>query len=92
MTFLFPKAARSPDGELGLTLYKREDDSASLGLRFKARFRLPNLESYQYLFVGNDDRREIVTDQPDTFTRQQQLLRGDRPRQRVLRRDRRRLA
>ena len=27
--------------------------------------------------MGNDDRREIVSDQPDTFTRQQQLLRGD---------------
>ena len=73
----FSEGGKVTNGELGLTLYKREDDSASLGLRFKARFRLPNLESYQYLFVGNDDRREIVTDQPDTFTRQQQLLRGD---------------
>lgn len=73
----FSEGGKVTHGELGLTLYKREDQSASLGLRFKARFRLPNLASYQYLFVGNDDRREIVTDQPDTFTRQQQLLRGD---------------
>jgi len=70
-------AGKVTDGEVGLSLYKREDESASLGLRFKARFRLPNLASYQYLFVGNDDRREIVSDQPDTFTRQQQLLRRD---------------
>lgn len=73
----FSNGGKVTHGELGLSLYKREDDSASVGLRFKARFRLPNLESYQYLFVGNDDRREIVTDQPDTFTRQQQLLRND---------------
>ena len=73
----FSEGGKVTNGELGLSLYKREDDSASLGVRFRARFRLPNLASYQYLFVGNDDRREIVTDQPDTFTRQQQLLRGD---------------
>lgn len=73
----FSEGGKVTDGEVGLSLYKREDDTASLGLRFKARFRLPNLASYQYLFVGNDDRREIVSDQPDTFTRQQQLLRGD---------------
>lgn len=73
----FSEGGKVTDGEVGLSLYKREDDAASLGLRFKARFRLPNLASYQYLFVGNDDRREIVSDQPDTFTRQQQLLRGD---------------
>ncbi|MBP7132636.1 MAG: hypothetical protein KBA70_07730 [Aquabacterium sp.] len=73
----FSEGGKVTDGEVGLSLYKREDESASLGLRFKARFRLPNLASYQYLFVGNDDRREIVSDQPDTFTRQQQLLRRD---------------
>lgn len=73
----FSEGGKVTDGEVGLSLYKREDASASLGLRFKARFSLPNLASYQYLFVGNDDRREIVTDQPDTFTRQQQLLRSD---------------
>ncbi|RZI79849.1 MAG: hypothetical protein EOP38_24250 [Rubrivivax sp.] len=73
----FEEGGKVTDGELGLNLYKREDQSATTGVRFKARFRLPNLESYQYLFVGNDDRREIVSDQPDTFSRQQQLLRGD---------------
>ena len=74
----FSEGGKVTDGEVGLSLYKREDASASLGLRFKARFNLPNLASYQYLFVGNDDRREIVTDQPDTFSRQQQLLRSER--------------
>lgn len=73
----FEEGGRVTDGELGLNVYKRQDQPSSVGVRFKARFRLPNLESYQYLFVGNDDRRDIVTDQPDTFSRQQQLLRGD---------------
>lgn len=73
----FAEGGKVTNGELGLNVYKRQDQSSTVGVRFKARFRLPNLESYQYLFVGNDDRREIVTDQPDTFSRQQQLFRGD---------------
>ena len=32
----FSEGGKVTNGELGLTLYKREDDSASLGLRFKA--------------------------------------------------------
>lgn len=64
-------------GELGFSLHRRENEAANVGIRFKARFHLPNLASYQYLFVGNDDRRDIVTDQPESFTRQQQLLRND---------------
>ena len=74
----FSQGGKVTDGQIGLSLYKREDQPRSLGLRFKARFTLPNLESYQYLFVGNDDRRSIVSDQPDTFTRQQQLLRREK--------------
>jgi hypothetical protein len=73
----FSQGGKVTDGEVGWNIYKREHESATRGIRFKARFRLPNLESYQYLFVGNDDRRDIVSDQPDTFSRQQQLLRND---------------
>ena len=29
-----------------------------------ARLRLPNLERYHHLFIGNDDHQRIVTDQP----------------------------
>jgi hypothetical protein len=75
----FSQGGKVTDGEVGWNIYKREHESATRGIRFKARFRLPNLESYQYLFVGNDDRRDIVSDQPDTFSRQQQLLRNDTP-------------
>ncbi len=73
----FSQGGKVTDGELGWSRYKRQDQPTTSGWRFKARFRLPNLESYQYVFVGNDDRRDIVTDRPDTFSRQQQLLRGD---------------
>ncbi len=73
----FSQGGKVTNGELGWNVYKREDQPATTGIRFKARFKLPNLESHSYIFVGNDDRREIVTDQPDTFSRQQQLLRGD---------------
>lgn len=73
----FSQGGKVSDGELGWNIYKREHESATRGIRFKARFRLPNLASYRYLFVGNDDRRDIVSDQPDTFSRQQQLLRND---------------
>ncbi len=74
----FAQGGKVTDGELGWNRYKRQDLPASSGLRFKARFRLPNLASYQYVFVGNDDRQDIVTDRPDAFSRQQQLLRGDK--------------
>ncbi|MFZ4551550.1 MAG: hypothetical protein ACOYNB_06995 [Aquabacterium sp.] len=73
----FSEGGKVSNGELGWTVYKREDQPSTTGIRFKARFKLPNLESHSYLFIGNDDRREIVTDQPDTFSRQQQLLRND---------------
>ncbi len=74
----FAQGGKVTDGELGWNRYKRQDLPATSGLRFKARFRLPNLASYQYAFVGNDDRQDIVTDLPDAFSRQQQLLRGDK--------------
>lgn len=73
----FSEGGKVTQGELGLSLQKREDKSASFGVRFKARFRLPNLESYQYLFVGSDDQREVITDQPDSLSRQQLLRSKD---------------
>lgn len=73
----FAQGGKVSDGEVAWNLYKREDQGVTRGVRFKARFRLPNLESHTYVFVGNDDRREIVSDQPDAFSHQQQLLRAD---------------
>ncbi|MFT3856607.1 MAG: hypothetical protein QM742_03550 [Aquabacterium sp.] len=73
----FSDGGRVSDGELGLNGYRREDQSSRIGVRFKARFKLPNLQSRTYAFIGNDDRRDIVTDQPDTFSRQRELTRAD---------------
>lgn len=61
------------EGRLSLNLLHRPPDENSASLRFNARFRLPNLEQSTYLFVGRDDPREVVSDQPGAFTRPQRL-------------------
>ena len=73
----FSEGGKVRDGELGFSLFKRTDEPASRAFRFKATFRLPNLEARRYVFIGNDDRREVLEDRPDVFSRQQQLLRND---------------
>lgn len=73
----FSEGGRVSDGELGLSMYRRTDQSSRFGVRFKARFRLPNLQSRTYAFIGTDDRRDIVTDEPGTFSRQRELTRAD---------------
>jgi len=70
----FSEGGKVSDGRIGLSLLTREDRSASTNVRFNARLRLPNLERYHYLFIGNDDRRAIVTDQPGEIS-QQELIR-----------------
>ncbi len=70
----FSEGGKVSDGRIGLSLLTREDRGASTNVRFNARLRLPNLERYHYLFIGNDDRRAIVTDQPNDIS-QQELIR-----------------
>jgi len=72
----FSQGGAVTDGEIGWNIFKRTDQDATKGFRFTARFRLPNLESKKYIFVGRDDRQDVITDRPDTFSRQQQLLRN----------------
>lgn len=60
------------EGRLGLSLLHRPDEN-DVSLRFNARFRLPNLEDQAYVFVGRDNPREVITDQPGAFTRPQRL-------------------
>ncbi|MBI5255049.1 MAG: hypothetical protein HY855_01010 [Burkholderiales bacterium] len=77
----FEAGGKVTDGRLSLGLLKRQHESVDAGLRFAARFRLPNIEEHTYLFLGRDDPREVITDKPDSFSRQQRLLRenaGDR--------------
>ncbi|HET8869016.1 MAG TPA: hypothetical protein VFM48_01095, partial [Aquabacterium sp.] len=61
----FSDGGKVTDGQIGLSFLNREGHSSHMNLRFNARFKLPNLSKIPYLFVGNDDARDVVTDQPD---------------------------
>ncbi len=71
----FEDGGKVRDGRLSLSIYQRQHESTDVNLRFNARFRLPNLEKKTYFFVGRDNPREVVSDQPGTFSRQQRLAR-----------------
>jgi hypothetical protein len=71
----FEQGGKVSDGRISLNIYQRERESTEVRLRFNARFKLPNLERKTYLFIGRDNPREVLTDQPGTFARQQQLQR-----------------
>lgn len=50
-------------------------DGYKANARFRLRVRLPNLQDRAYAFIGQDNKDEIVRDQPEAFTREQMLLR-----------------
>jgi hypothetical protein len=62
------------DGQVDLELRRGEDNRAHAGIRFKVNVRLPNLEKQAYAFIGQDDPRGVVADQPDDLTRADRLL------------------
>ncbi len=70
----FSEGGKVSDGRLSLFLLTRQHEKPDFSLRFNARVWLPNLEDRAYLFLGRDDEREAVTDQPDALSRQQRLL------------------
>lgn len=69
----FKDGGQVSDGQLAMSIYKRRDQAVDFNLRFNARFKLPNLEHHTYLFTGRDNPREIITDKPGSFSRQQLL-------------------
>jgi hypothetical protein len=71
----FSEGGKVSDGRLSLFLLTRQYEKPDVSLRFNARVWLPNLEDRAYLFLGRDDERETVIDQPDALSRQQRLLR-----------------
>lgn len=71
----FQDGGKVSDGRLSIGLLKRQHESTDVGVRFNARLRLPNLEERTYLFLGRDDPREVLTDQPGALSRQERLLR-----------------
>lgn len=70
----FQDGGQVSDGRLSLGVLKRQRESAEFSLRFNARLRLPNLEDRTYLFLGRDDPREVLTDQPGALSRQERPL------------------
>lgn len=61
------------NGRFMVGLYHRQHEGSKLKVRFRARFHLPNVERFGYIFIGRDDPDEIVADTPD------ELSRGERP-------------
>ncbi len=70
----FDQFGKVSNGRVDLSLRKRQGEPRQLDLRFNASFRLPNLEDRVHVFVGNDDQRDVVTDNPQAFSQQQRLL------------------
>lgn len=70
----FSDGGEVSDGRMSLGVLKRPDEGTSVSLRFNARFRLPNLQEKSYFFIGRDNPREVITDKPGAFTRQQRLV------------------
>ncbi len=70
----FDQFGKVSNGRVDLSLHKRQGEARTFDLRFNASFRLPNLEERVHVFVGNDDQRDVVTDNPQAFSQQQRLL------------------
>lgn len=69
----FDQGGKVSDGRVDLIVHKRQGQVREFDRRFYARFRLPNLESRAQVFIGNDDQRDVVTDNPQAFSQQQRL-------------------
>ena len=69
----FSEGGKVTNGRLSINLLTRQHQSPDFSVRFNARFRLPNVESRAYLFLGRDDQRDVVTDTPNSFSRQERL-------------------
>ena len=70
----FDQGGKVSNGRLDLILHRRQGVPQKIDLRLNANFRLPNLESHVQFFVGSDDERDIVTDNPQAFSEQNRVL------------------
>jgi hypothetical protein len=70
----FEEGGSVTDGRLSVDVFRRQDQGVQANVRFNARFHLPNVEKQTYLFIGRDDRRDVVTNRPADFSRRQPLL------------------
>ena len=69
----FEEGGRVRNGRLGLRTIWRKDEGFKATVRFNARFDMPNLSDKAFVFFGRDDEREVVTDRPSAFSREEQL-------------------
>ena len=70
----FEAGGKVSNGQLDLSVLKREGETTNVGLRINARFALPNIDKLSYVFVGRDDEREVVADTPGALARRDRLL------------------
>lgn len=69
----FSEGGKVTHGRIGLAFLKRENHTPNIGLRFNAKFHLPNLSNMPYIFLGNDNERDEITDQPERHTLRDQI-------------------
>ena len=69
----FEQGGSVTEGRVSLRLFHRPDQDTDVDLRFDARFRLPNLEKYAYVFVGRDKASEAIQDTAAARANQQPL-------------------
>lgn len=61
-------------GRVRFDFLARQDEGLENNFRFRVRVDLPNVKRLGYLFIGQDNEQEVITDQPEVFTRQHQLV------------------
>ncbi len=70
----FEQGGSVTNGRASIGFLAREGEKTDFDLRFNARFRLPNVGERGYLFLGRDNRNEVVSDRPGTLTNRQRLV------------------
>ncbi len=56
----------------------KQHDGTDINVRFRLQAQLPNAKNKAYVFIGRDNQREELKDQPEGFTSEQLLQREDR--------------
>ena len=74
----FEASGGTVSGYLRLGYLWKQADGSDLNVRFRLKAHLPNAKDKAYVFIGRDNQREEVKDQPDSFTSEQLLQREDR--------------
>ena len=71
----FEDGGQVSNGYISLALLQRQGEPLDTALRFNVHLRLPNVEKFTYVFLGRDDPRDVITDKPAEFSRQQRVTR-----------------